>query len=90
MNTGALTESPAFYLLVTAKEMTLRTMNDSFGVKSLRPDTFCVPNRALPVLLGTQNQVSHLECFIQNHTEVAVQADHWQDSAESLGIVTQN
>ena len=69
VNTGAWTEFPAFYLLVTAKEMTLRTMDASFGVKSLMPDTFNVPNRALLVLLGTQNQVSQLECLIQNHTE---------------------
>jgi UDP-2,3-diacylglucosamine pyrophosphatase LpxH len=68
VNTGAWTESPAFYLLVTAEEMTLKTMDDSFGVKSLRPDTFDVPNTTLPVLLGTQNQVSQLEYFIQNHT----------------------
>ena len=31
VNTGAWTESPAFYLLVTAEEMTLKTMDDSFG-----------------------------------------------------------
>jgi len=61
VNTGAWTEFPAFYLLVNGEEMTLRTMDDSFGVKSLRPDTFDVPNRTLPVLLGTQNQVSQLE-----------------------------
>jgi UDP-2,3-diacylglucosamine pyrophosphatase LpxH len=43
VNTGAWTEFPAFYLLVTAKEMTLKKMDDSFGAqraKSLRPDTF--------------------------------------------------
>jgi len=30
MNTGAWTEDPAFYLLVTAKEMILKTVDDSF------------------------------------------------------------
>ncbi len=31
VNTGAWTEFPAFYLLVTAQEMTLKKMGDSFG-----------------------------------------------------------
>ena len=32
MNTRAWTKFPVFYLLVTAEEITLKTMDDSFGV----------------------------------------------------------
>ncbi|MCK4389100.1 MAG: metallophosphoesterase family protein [Desulfobacterales bacterium] len=43
INTGSWTELPAFYLLVTPEEMSLKTIDDSFGVrraKSFNPDTF--------------------------------------------------
>ena len=37
VNTGAWTESPVYYLLVTADEMSLKKVGDSFGIQTKEP-----------------------------------------------------